>query len=84
VVDFSGSLQNENSRERDVSIATVEQMRVAVEFTRVAMIKYSGSGRAEVVFHFKKHTNAKDIIAEIRATPYLGGWTNTGCFNTLS
>jgi hypothetical protein len=56
----------------------VKQMRVDPDHTQVAMIKYAGSKHAEIVFHFKKHDNSDDTVAEISSTPYLGGWTDTG------
>ena len=78
VVDFSGSMAYEQLSERRMAAELVQQMSVAPPFTRVAMIKYSSPHRAVVVFHFDAYATADAVIAEINATQYTGGWTDTG------
>lgn len=44
----------------------------------IAMVRYSGPGRTNTVFHLKKYTNTSDAIAEMMKAQHMGGTTRTG------
>uniref|UniRef100_A0A158P5W5 VWFA domain-containing protein n=1 Tax=Angiostrongylus cantonensis TaxID=6313 RepID=A0A158P5W5_ANGCA len=48
------------------------------EFQQVSLIKYSGPGRTETLFHLDKHKKKDNVIEELFNDETTGGTTRTG------
>ncbi|KAJ1348211.1 hypothetical protein KIN20_003465 [Parelaphostrongylus tenuis] len=79
LMDFSDSNGNNSKHYLDVAAATVGKLPIASNAVRVALIRYSGPGRTETLFHLDKHKRKDNLIEELlHNEETTGGTTRTG------
>ncbi|VDL64836.1 unnamed protein product, partial [Nippostrongylus brasiliensis] len=57
----------------DIAAAAVGKLPISANAARVALVRYSGPGRAETLFHLDKHSNKDDVIEEMFRMESTGG-----------
>ncbi|KHN83982.1 Collagen alpha-1(XII) chain [Toxocara canis] len=78
LMDFSGGAVDKRDAYIELASSLIKNLHLGPFDVQVAMIRYSGPGRADTVFHLNKHTNANDAVLEMAKAPHMGGTTRTG------
>ncbi|VDM43635.1 unnamed protein product [Toxocara canis] len=78
LMDFSGGAKDKRDAYIELASSLIKNLHLGPFDVQVAMIRYSGPGRADTVFHLNKHTNANDAVLEMAKAPHMGGTTRTG------
>ncbi|EYC09929.1 hypothetical protein Y032_0058g2894 [Ancylostoma ceylanicum] len=78
LMDFSDGTGDKSKRYLDIAAAAVGHLPIASNAVRVSLVRYSGPGRAETLFHLDKHANKDDLIEELFRMEPTGGTTRTG------
>ncbi|KHJ85365.1 von Willebrand factor type A domain protein, partial [Oesophagostomum dentatum] len=78
LMDFSDGTGDKSKRYLDIAAAAVGRLPIASNAVRVGLIRYSGPGRAETLFHLDKHSNKDRLIEELFRMEPTGGTTRTG------
>ncbi|VDL68301.1 unnamed protein product [Nippostrongylus brasiliensis] len=61
-MDFSDGTGDKSRHYLDIAAAAVGRLPISANAARVALVRYSGPGRAETLFHLDKHSNKDDVI----------------------
>ncbi|VDO86215.1 unnamed protein product [Haemonchus placei] len=56
----------------------VHKLDREIFIVQVSLVRFSGPGRTETLFHLDKHTNKDDLIEELFRMQPTGGTTRTG------
>uniref|UniRef100_A0A0M3J2S4 VWFA domain-containing protein n=1 Tax=Anisakis simplex TaxID=6269 RepID=A0A0M3J2S4_ANISI len=78
LMDFSGGVDNKRDDYVKLASSLVKNLHLGPFNAQIAMIRYSGPGRTETIFHLNKYTNASAAIEEMKRVPHMGGTTRTG------
>ncbi|KAL6743228.1 hypothetical protein Aduo_016376 [Ancylostoma duodenale] len=78
LMDFSDGTGDKSKRYLDIAAAAVGHLPIASNAVRVSLVRYSGPGRAETLFHLDKHASKDDVIEELFRMEPTGGTTRTG------
>lgn len=78
LMDFSDGTGDKSKRYLDIAAAAVGRLPISQNAVRVSLVRYSGPGRAETLFHLDKHTNKDNLIEELFRMEPTGGTTRTG------
>ncbi|CAJ0588708.1 unnamed protein product [Cylicocyclus nassatus] len=62
----------------DIAAAAVGRLPVSAHAVRVSLIRYSGPGRTETLFHLDKHKVKDNLIEDLFRMEPAGGTTRTG------
>ncbi|KJH49948.1 von Willebrand factor type A domain protein [Dictyocaulus viviparus] len=78
LMDFSDSDGDKSKHYLDLAAAAVGKLPISSNAVQVALIRYSGPGRTETLFHFGKHATKDELIEELFRIEKTGGTTRTG------
>ncbi|PIO68263.1 von Willebrand factor type A domain protein [Teladorsagia circumcincta] len=78
LMDFSDGTGDKSKEYLDIAAAAVGRLPISEHAVRVSLIRFSGPGRTETLFHFDKHVNKDDLIEELFRMEPTGGTTRTG------
>ncbi|VDN54792.1 unnamed protein product [Dracunculus medinensis] len=78
VMDFSGGTLDKHNAYINISSAIIESLSLSRSTIQVGMVRYSGPGRADTVFHLNKHNSTKEAILDMKRADHMGGVTYTG------
>uniref|UniRef100_A0A0N5AXZ5 VWFA domain-containing protein n=1 Tax=Syphacia muris TaxID=451379 RepID=A0A0N5AXZ5_9BILA len=75
LMDFSGGTEDKRTSYTDLASSLIKTSALSIQ---VCMVRYSGPGREDTVFHLNKHIDSIKAIEEMNSASHLGGTTRTG------
>ncbi|MFH4975099.1 hypothetical protein AB6A40_001808 [Gnathostoma spinigerum] len=78
LMDFSTGVLDKREKYIDMATSLISSLKIGRFNTQVAMMRYSGPGRTETIYHLNKHENAQAAVDEMKKSGPLGGTTRTG------
>uniref|UniRef100_A0A7E4VQI6 VWFA domain-containing protein n=1 Tax=Panagrellus redivivus TaxID=6233 RepID=A0A7E4VQI6_PANRE len=78
LLDFSGGAIDKREKYLNLAADIIRSIPLGEFNYQIAFVRYSGPRRTDTVFHLKKHYDAEAAIAEMAASPPMGGTTRTG------
>ncbi|VDD86838.1 unnamed protein product [Enterobius vermicularis] len=78
LMDFSGGTEDKRSSYLKLASSLIQEAQLGPNATQVGMVRYSGPGRTDTVFHLNKHSNLTKLVQEMMGAPHMGGTTRTG------